>query len=125
MMFLVHHDLSVVPDDSRAFSACCHGPRAGICHRQPSVRLPVQLPPDLREVTHFPTQASNLFVQAHGRHIETCWTGPVCRFDCVEVSLNAFVDLLSALDDPAGCPFLVEAVFNLELAAIDCRHVIR
>lgn len=54
-----------------------------------------------------------------------CWAGAVHTLNHVEISLNAFLDLLLTLIDLAGGVVPVAAAHCLELAAVDGRHVAR
>lgn len=78
---------------------------------------------DLFELTHLLAQAGDLLGQAQGLHIEACWTGPVCGFNQVEISLSAFLNPLLTPVDPACRVVPVAAVQSLELATVDRQHV--
>ena len=78
---------------------------------------------DLLELSHALAQERDLLVQAHGLHIETCRADPVRSFNHVEVSLDAFLDLLLTFVDFASGEVSVAAVHSLELAAVDGNHV--
>ena len=123
MMLRVHGGLYVVADRSGSLATAGHGAGIRISKRQLFVRLLLQLLPDLLELTHLLAQERDLLVQAHGLHIETCRTGPVCGFNHVEISLNAFLNLLLTLVDLARRVVPVAAVHRLELAAVDGHHV--
>lgn len=123
MMLRIHGSLDVVADGAGSLATAGHGAGIRVGKRQLFVRFLLQLLPDLLELTHPLAQERDLLVQAHGLHIETCWTGPVCSFNHVEVSLDAFLDLLLAFVDFARSEVSVAAVYSLELAAVDGDRV--
>jgi len=61
--------------------------------------------------------------ETNGFHIEACRADPVRGFNHVEISLNAFLNLLLTLVDLACRVAPVAAVHSLELAAVDCHDV--
>jgi hypothetical protein len=125
MMLCINCCLDVVADRSGSLSTAGHRARIRVSERQLPVRFILQLMLDLLKLTHPLAQERDLLVQAHGLHIKTSRTGPVCGFNHVEVSLDAFLDLLLAFVDFARSEVSVAAVHSLELAAVDGDHIAR
>jgi hypothetical protein len=104
-----------------AFSS--HGRRICTRERRWSIRLHLRLRSNSTEFTRLLARAGDLLTQPRRLRTETRWTGSARSFNRVEVSVNAFLNLLPTLVDLAHRVVPVTAAHNLELVTAHGNYV--